>query len=157
MKTRILFLIPFLFLSMMECSFAISAPSCLNQPIADDIDYLKCLKNNVVTRSTKNHFRWLIEKRNQCPECAPFFPREKNFAPLFGLRFLVLKIADADFGGYALWVMYHESLTRIYRLWIYPIDGGTYQVREIVSIIPEAETERILKTLRQKPYDNFFN
>lgn len=129
---------------------------CLEHPIMLEKKHLECLKNSKVAQSIRINFDSILVRRRTCRECAEAIPREANFSPLYDLDYLMMKAEPNGFGGYWAHIIFKESPTRIYRLWLYPIDENTFQLRDIGTIIPTAKIKKTMTTLSGTKYSKYW-
>ncbi|MCB0413133.1 MAG: hypothetical protein KDD50_02285, partial [Bdellovibrionales bacterium] len=145
-----------LFVSIGSSTFASEPSLCVGRPISTNKKNLNCLKNHIENKSIKDNFKRLVDRRKDCIACSEEFSGERNFSPLFDLHFLTLKMERSPFGGHFSYVMFKESPTRIYRIWVYEIDTGTLRIREIEAIKPDAKMTKILTALKTSEYKQFW-
>lgn len=129
---------------------------CLERPFSPEKKYLACLRNSKVAQAIRAGFNKILVRRQKCKKCADSFPGETNFSPLYNLNFLMMKVESNDFGGYWAHIIFKESPTRIYKLWFYPIEETTFQLRDIRTFVPSAETKEIMAKLSGTKYSQYW-
>lgn len=112
----------------------------------------QCLKNHTF----RTGFNKILVRRQKCEKCADSFPGEINFFPLYNLNFLMMRVESNDFGGYWAHIIFKESPIRIYRLWLYPIEEAAFQLRDIRTLVPTAETRGIMAKLSETKYSKYW-
>jgi hypothetical protein len=95
-----------------------------------EMTHLRCLKKTTIVSRIRKNFRTSETLMQNCPKCHATFPDEAKFQYLFHLPLLALEIDTNDFGGYWIFEIF-KNQPKLYRLWLYEIDEGNFQLREI--------------------------
>lgn len=109
-----------------------------------------------MAQAIRENFDKILGRRKTCRECAETIPRETNFSPLYKLDYFLVRAEPNDFGGYWAHIIFKESPTRIYRLWLYPIDKNIFQLRNIETIVPNVEIKKTMAKLSGSEYSQFW-
>ncbi|MBN1115444.1 MAG: hypothetical protein JXA66_08890 [Oligoflexia bacterium] len=128
MKTHCLLFLIFFFVysepaipSNQECKF---------NEIEFSENHFMCLKSHVATKSIRKNLVEYKSLRKECPECREPFMNANKYSYLYDQNYMSLAISVQGFGGYYLYVIFNND-SHVYQLWLYPIDDGNYQLREI--------------------------
>lgn len=79
----------------------------------------------------------------------------KVYLPNFCEKFIVLEEKEGDFGGYWLTIVIARKKMQFWKVWIFPTNKNSYQIRQIQDIrlsIDEMNQFRILLTEKYNPY-----
>ena len=95
-----------------------------------EASHLKCLKKEAIVSSIRKNFLVSEMLVKSCPKCHETFPEAIKFQYLFHRPLMALEIRAKDFGGSWVFVVFQGD-SSLYRLWLYEIDEGNFQLREI--------------------------
>lgn len=104
-----------------------------SKPIILSHENLTRLKNSPVAKGVKKGFKSLASTRLKCPECAEPFQHAFQYTELYKKPFLIVEMEPMDFGGYFVLIVFRHH-PKVYRFWLYEIDEGEFQLREIVPL-----------------------
>ncbi len=138
---------------------ASTALTCIDTPASLEEKHLMCLKNSVVTQGLRANLDRILKKRKNCPDCAPSFESESNYAPLFECHFITLSLARNPFGGYWAQITYQESTERIYKVWLYPVNSrgkdDIFEIRDFEAVVPRQQTKHFMKVLSASGFSKY--
>lgn len=130
----------FLLLNMSVMTLA-STIKCRLNYASFETSHLKCLKKETIVSSIRKNFRIAETLKKSCPKCHDPFPDATKFQYLFHQPLMALEIDTKDFGGYWVFIALKRE-SKLYRLWLYEIDDGNFQLREIKPL----EMSKAMKT-----------
>ncbi len=149
LSSRIAMLLVLLCMSSITMASAIK---CKLNYASLEADHLKCLRNETIVSSIRKNFLEAKALKKSCSKCREVFPDSVKFQNLFHQPLMALEIDTKDFGGYWVFVIFRRD-TKLYRLWLYEIDEGDFQLREIKRI----EMSHLLKSkFKDLSTDQFF-
>lgn len=130
-------------------------PECRFRYFAFDQDHLDCLKNSEPVKSIRKNFLELLSNKKDCPQCED--PRGlSKFVHLFAKEFLAIEIREQGFGGLTVAVLF-KGEPRVYHLWLYPIEAGNYQVRDITpTTLDKKATQQMLEYASEVQYSKYW-
>ena len=108
--------------------------------------HLSCMRHNKLIHSAITGFLNYRKMKSECSDCKIPFINGKKFSNLYKSSLLSLGISRHSFGGYNLYVLFKGD-PHVYRLWLYEVDRGHFQIREIA---PESKRASISKQLLNK-------
>jgi hypothetical protein len=111
-----------------------------SKPISLQPKNLLRWKNSPVTQGLRKAFARLLATRKSCPECAEPFEGAFRYMNLYTRHFLTVDMEPGDFGGYFVLVVM-KDYPRVFEAWVYQIDKGEYQLRELNPLEPRLDKE----------------
>jgi len=118
------------FLILFAQHSAAGAQSCRLNYLAFDTEHQECLKNNIAVKSIATNLKEIASTKRTCPKCVEAFPDASSFSHLLGRGYLALAMEQNGFGGYTISVVFRND-PRVFRLWLYPIESETFQIRNM--------------------------
>lgn len=118
------------FLVLFTQPVAAGRQSCRLNYLAFDTEHLQCLKNNIAVKSIAVNLKEIAATKRTCPKCVEAFPGASSFSHLLVRGYLALAMEQNGFGGYTISVVFQND-PHIFRLWLYPIESETFQIRNM--------------------------
>ncbi len=114
-----------------------------------------CLRDSASAHEIRRNFDEIRNKRRECKKCAESFPGESNSTTHYDQKFLVLAMDHNPFGGYSVHIIFNEGRNRLYRIWLYPVSEGEFQIREFEPVAPNKENVRIMTVLFNSTFSDY--
>ena len=131
-------------------------PGTFHDYFAFDKEHLACLKQHIAVKSIEKNLNKLKLLKKTCPDCNDPFPDASDFLRLADKNYLALSIKKQPFGGYNVFVLFKNE-PQAYRLWLYPIDDGEFQLREIkIREFSKKVTRQMLVYAKERQYSKYW-
>lgn len=108
---------------------------------------LKCQNKNLIATEIRRNFKEALGRNSTCSDCVKSFPNSSKYLDLIKEKFLIIGFKENGYGGKFAYLVF-ETSNKIYSVWIYPIDKGIYQVRELRPRDPSEEFMKHISRLR---------
>lgn len=106
----------------------------VSKPVSLDRENLTTLRDSPMAKGIGEGFCTAIIAPKVCPECVENFMGADEYRDVLSSPFLLVDSEANDFGGYFMLVVF-KSYRQVYRLWVYQLSSGEFQLREMVPYI----------------------
>lgn len=107
-----------------------SNDKCEFNLIENKTEHLECLKKSEFSKLLKQIFVRHHNLKKECSECQEAIVNANKYSKQLKSDFMLLAVSHQSFGGYNLYVIFSGD-PLLYKLWIYEIDEGYFQLRSI--------------------------
>jgi hypothetical protein len=105
-----------------------------SKPISLDGENLTNLRDSPMAKGVKEGFCTAIKAPVVCPDCVDNFMGAHLYRKVLKDSFLLVDSEENDFGGYFMLVVF-KAHWKVYRLWVYRLSSGEFQLREMTPFI----------------------
>ena len=153
MKLRQLF---FILMSFLSCVSFGKNSECHFRLVDFNKQHLACLKQHIAIKSIGENLSRLRALKENCPDCKDPFPYASIFLDLADGRYLAMGIQEQPFGGFSVLVLF-ENKPYAHQLWLYPIDTGEFQLRNIeIQKFSKKFTQQMLKDAKDPRFAKYW-
>ena len=124
------------------------------RPISLDRLNLTTLKVSSEAKGLTRAFELIATGRKQCPQCAEPLVGAESLFGLVEKPFLIVDREQTGFGG-AFLIIVFRSHSVVYRIWLYRIDIGQFQIREVSPLAIKLDRV-MMEELSDKAYDPYW-
>lgn len=125
--------------------------------LADQISGLTEIYNTPIPAEIRRNFDEYLQNREYYldSECEHGFIDGEKFIDIYPKKFLVIGLEPNSFGGVWAIIAAEDEMRHAFRLWLYDIDDGVYDLRSIIEI-PGHFDEQFVEKLSTAVYSKFW-
>ena len=110
---------------------------------ADGVEELQEIYETPIPGAIRRNFDQTIYAHRTCPECHLGVLDGERFLDLYTKKFLVIGLSPNSFGGVWAVIAVEGEPKHAFRLWLYDIGAGEYDLRSIEELSDSLEEELI--------------
>ncbi len=103
----------------------------------------------------RKNFNEVIYTHNTCSECPLGVLDGDKFFGLYPKKFIVLSLLPNSFGGVWAYIAVENEQRDTYRLWLYKLAGGDYDLRSVEEL-PDSMDEEFVSELENSDHDPYW-
>lgn len=121
---------------------------------ADWVTALNEIYKTSITSQIRKNFNQVIHTHNTCSECVLGVLDGEKFLDVYPKKFIVLSLSPNSFGGFWAFIAVEGEQKSTFRLWLYDLADGEYDLRGIDELPDSIDKEFIgqLQDPAHKPY-----
>lgn len=124
-----------------------------SRPISLDNKNLTRLRDSSMSHGIQKGFCTAIKAPQNCPECVDNFMGARIHRDVLKKPFLLVDSDENDFGGYFMLAVF-KAHRKVYRLWIYRLSSGEFQLREMTPFI--TLNKALMEELSHRDYSPYW-
>lgn len=126
--------------------FLLCAPT-----FAAEFKGLNEIYNTPIPAEIRRNFDEYIHIRKNCPECEQIVVDGEKFIDIYGKKFFVIGLEPNSFGGVWAMIAVEGDTRNAFRLWLYNIEDGVYDLRSVEKVSGRFDQE-LIEDLRAPAY-----
>lgn len=122
--------------------------------LAGGVKGLQEIYGTPIPSQIRKNFNEVVHTHNTCPECVLGVLDGEKFLDIYPKKFIVLSLLPNSFGGFWAYIAVEGEQKSTFRLWLYDLNGGGYDLRSIEELSNSMDKEFVsqLQDPAHKPY-----